>query len=129
MLPVRSGGVAASCLLSAASAPYTAAMVKLSGVPPRGVVLGFKGQLDFYSWKGIPVVRRWPRPKRTPPTPQEKAQWPDFKTITQGYKTMDVTVVAALSSMASGTQLTTKDVAVQLYYGNALTEENYTPPA
>lgn len=97
-------------------------MVKLAGVPPRGIVLGFKGALDFYSWKGIVVVRRWPRKPTQPRSAAVQAQWADFKTITQGFKTIDVTVVPALSSMASGTQVTTKDVAVQLYYGNALTE-------
>jgi len=103
-------------------------MVKLAGVPPRGVVLGFKGIIDYYSWKGIPVARRWPRSPTQPRSLPVQEQWPDFKAITQGFKTMDVTVVGALSSMANGSQLTTKDIAVQLFYGYALEEANYTPP-
>lgn len=99
-------------------------MVRLSGVPPRGVVLGFKGSIDFYSWKGIPVARRWPRKPTQPRTPAVQAQWPDFKTVTQGFKTIDASVVDALYGMSSGTLFTTKDEQVSLYYGNAITEAN-----
>jgi hypothetical protein len=99
-------------------------MVRLQGVPPRGVVLGFKGIIDFYSWKGIPVARRWPRKPNQPRTPEVQAQWPDFKAITQGFKTIDVTVVDALYGQSGGTLFTTKDLAVSLFYGNSVSESN-----
>lgn len=99
-------------------------MVRLSGVPARSIVLGLKGAVDFYSWKGVPVARRWPRSPGKLRAPAVAAQYDDFKTVTQGFKTIDSTVIPALSSMASGTQLTTKDVQVQLYYGYAIEEQN-----
>ena len=99
-------------------------MVRLQGVPPRGVVLGLKGIVDFYSWKGIPVARRWPRKPTQPRTPAVQAQYADFKAITQGFKTIDVSVVDAYYGMSSGTMFTTKDEAVSLFYGNSLTESN-----
>jgi hypothetical protein len=97
-------------------------MVRLSGVPPRGIVLGLKGSIDFYSWKGIPVARRWPRKPTQPRAESVQAQWPDFKEITQGFKTIDVSVVRLLAPMVAGTQLTTKDFAIQLFYGYGISE-------
>jgi hypothetical protein len=97
-------------------------MARLSGVPARSIVLGLKGAIDFYSWKGIPVARRWPRSPGKQRAAPVQEQWADFKLITQGFRDIDVSVMPALSSMASGTQLTTKDVAVQLFYGYALSE-------
>jgi len=99
-------------------------MTRLSGVPPRGIVLGLKGIVDFYSWKGIPVARRWPRKPSQPRSAAVQAQYADFRAITQGYKTMDVSVVDALWGMSNGTLLTTKDQAVQLYYGYSISESN-----
>jgi len=115
-------GVAA--LQSGAVAPYTPAMVKLASVPPRGIVLGLKGAIDFYSWKGQVVARRWPRSPGKRRAPAVEAQWEDFKTVTQGFKTIDSTVIPALASMVAGTQLVTKDQQVQLYYGYAIEETN-----
>lgn len=100
------------------------ATVKLAGAPPRAVVLGFKGSIDFYTWKGIPVARRWPRSPGKTRAPQVAAQYNDFKFITQGFKTIAASVVEALNGMASGTQVINKDVAVQLFYGYAIEEEN-----
>jgi hypothetical protein len=107
-----------------AVAPYPTAMVRLQGVPPRGIVLGFKGSIDYYSWKGIPVARRWPRSPGKRRAPAVEAQWDDFRTVTQGFKAIDSTVIPALASMSNGTQITTKDQQVQLFYGYAIEETN-----
>lgn len=99
-------------------------MARIAGVPPRGTVLGFKGILDFYAWKGQPCVRRWPRSPGKLRAPAVMAQWDDFKHVTQGFKTIDGTVMPALSSMVTGTQLVQKDEQVQLFYGYAIEETN-----
>lgn len=99
-------------------------MTRLEGVPPRGIVLGLKGIIDFYSWKGIPVARRWPRTPTQPRSAAVQAQYADFRAVTQGFKTIDVSVVDALYGMSSGTLLTTKDQQVQLFYGGSITELN-----
>lgn len=103
-------------------------MVKLAGVPPRGVVLGFKGAIDYYSWKGIPIARKWPRSPGKRRAPSVEAQWADFKLVTQGFKLIDSTVMPALTSMVTGTQLVQKDQQVQLFYGYAIEETNGTFP-
>jgi hypothetical protein len=103
-------------------------MTRLSGVPPRGIVLGLKGIVDFYSWKGIPVARRWPRSPTQPRSAAVQAQYADFKAVTQGFKEIDVTVVNALNGMSDGTLLTTKDQQVQLFYGGSITEVNGSFP-
>lgn len=103
-------------------------MTRLEGVPPRGIVLGLKGIIDFYSWKGMPIARRWPRKPSQPRSPAVQSQWADFKAVTQGFKTIDNTVMPALTSMVSGTQLVQKDEQVQLFYGYAISESNGTFP-
>jgi len=99
-------------------------VVKLATVPARSIVLGFKGIIDFYSWKGVVVVRRWPRKPTQPRSAAVQDQWADFKAVTQGFKTIDETVMPALTSMTTGTQLVQKDEQVQLYYGYAIEETN-----
>lgn len=99
-------------------------MVKLSGVPPRGVILGFKNVVDFYSWKGIPVARRWPRRPTQPRTLAVQATAADFKFVTQGFKDIQASIMDALIGMTTGTQLITKDEQVILFYGGAITELN-----
>lgn len=98
-------------------------MVRLTGVPPRGIILGLKGVVDFYSWKGRPVARRWPRKPTQPRTLAVQQQWPDFVFITQGFKEIQASVTDGLYAMQQGTQLTTKDQAVQLFYGYSIEED------
>lgn len=99
-------------------------VVKLNQPPLRQVVLGFKGVLDFYSWKGQICVRRWPRSPTQPRSAAVQAQYSDFKTVTQGFKTIEESAMGGLIGMTSGTQLVPKDMQVQLYYGHAVTEAN-----
>lgn len=99
-------------------------MVRLPAAPTRATILGLKGVIDFYSWKGIPVARRWPRSPGKKRAAAVEAQWSDFKAVTQGFKTIDVSVINALIGMTTETQLVPKDEQVQLYYGYAITEAN-----
>lgn len=35
----------------------------------------YRGVVDFYYWKGVPVARAWPRPPRQPGTPAQQKAW------------------------------------------------------
>ncbi len=35
----------------------------------------FRGVVDFYYWKGVPIARAWPRPPKQPGTPAQLAAW------------------------------------------------------
>lgn len=103
-------------------------MVKLTQPPLRQIILGFKGTIDFYSWKGQVVARRWPRKPRGPRAPTVQAQYADFKFVTQGFKEIQESAMGGLIGMTSGTQLVPKDEQIQLFYGYAITETNGTFP-
>jgi hypothetical protein len=48
--------------------PITATQIKL-----------FRGTVDFYYWKGIPVARKWPRTPKLPTSPEYMATQQAFK--------------------------------------------------
>jgi hypothetical protein len=99
-------------------------MVILKQPLSRAVILGFKGTIDFYSWKGIAVARRWPRQPRQPRSAAVQAQWAQFKFVTQGFRDIEASAMGGLIGMTTGTQLVPKDEQLQLFYGFAIEERN-----
>ena len=49
-------------------------MAVISQPVNAATIQGFRGVLDFYDWKGLHIVRAWPRASRYPPTPGMVAQ-------------------------------------------------------
>lgn len=49
--------------------------MKLDAMPARNIISLFRGQVDFYYWKGLPCARRWPRPQKQPGTADQKETW------------------------------------------------------
>ena len=49
-------------------------MAVIARMPSVAIVNGFKGVLDYYVYRGIPCVRKWPRYKPRTPTPYEALQ-------------------------------------------------------
>jgi hypothetical protein len=87
----------------------------LKALPEAAIISGFKGTLDFYVWRGLPVCRQWPRRRSVPFTPQEKAQWPVFATASRLWNTLDPSVQDAYNKMASGSTLSGRDMMVKMY--------------
>lgn len=46
-------------------------MAKLDQMPDMKTIVAFRGKVDFYLWKGIPVARAWPRAGNQPNTPAQ----------------------------------------------------------
>lgn len=90
-------------------------MSKLAALPSVDVISGFRGAIDYYVTMGIPVARRWPRKKRHPPTPGEKAQWPIFADAVSLWNTLTEEVQDAYRKMASGSTLSGRDMMVKMY--------------
>jgi len=90
-------------------------MAKLDHMPTKEIIDGFKGSIDFYLWRGIPVARKWPRKPRQPGTPEQKATWTRFKYINSLAGTLPPDVIAAYKFMAAGSGLTWKDYVIRLY--------------
>lgn len=96
-------------------------MAKLNAPWDRDRIYGLKGILDFYTWKGIPVVRSWPRFSPGSLTAATKAQNPIFGYIQQQWPFTSTDVKIALSELATGTQRLPRDYQLELYYGYGIT--------
>lgn len=94
-------------------------MATLKKMPPQAIIDGLKGTLDYYYWKDIPCVRKWPVWRPRTPGPAEAANQQDFAYINKAWKTLPANIKAQWSSMAGGTGLTGKDLAVRAYMKGA----------
>ncbi len=90
-------------------------MAVLTHMPSRVIIDGFKGKVDFYLWKGIPVARKWPIWRPRDPTPDELANQTDFKLINQIASTLPAEIIEAYREMAVSTPFTWKDLLVRGY--------------
>ncbi len=96
-------------------------MAKLSHGWERDRIMGFKGKLDFYYWKGIPVVRKWPYTPRSHLTSSTRAQWPKFALVSTSYSAQSAQQIEALLAMSNYTQRTSRDVYIALNYAKVYT--------
>lgn len=90
-------------------------MAVLKVMPEQAIVDGFKGKIDFYLYKGIPVARKWPVWTRREPYPAERANQDDFRYCNQLYHTLQHFIQLQYQRMAQGTRLTAKDWFVKAY--------------
>lgn len=96
-------------------------MAKLNAPWDNDRILGLKGTLDFYQWKGLNVVRSWPRTNYSSLTPQTKAQWGWFRYITKQWKVISPSVGTAYAEMANGTQRAPRDYQFEVYRNYSVT--------
>jgi len=61
-------------------------MARLKALPSLDIIRGFKGTLDFYMWKGLPCVRKWPVRAPGRRTAAEIASSLLFGAILQAYR-------------------------------------------
>lgn len=102
-------------------------MAILSAPWDKTRIKGMKGKLDFYTWKGIPVVRRWPRTPRSHLSPYSIAQWPKFSVVSSSYKLQPPGVIDALRQMSDGSQASVRDEYIALNYAKVLIFEFASP--
>lgn len=95
-------------------------MVKLAVLPHQDIISGFKGKIDFYLWRGIPVVRTWPRSPGHKRAPAVEAQWPAFTTASRLWKLMSPALQAAYNETAHGTTMSGRDLAEKAYLSGYL---------
>lgn len=95
-------------------------MAKITKLPGMKVISGFKGTLDFYVWKGLACVRRWPHSPGHRRAPLVEAQWSAFATASRLWTQLSPGVQDTYKRMAipmgkSGRDLFTRGYLSGLY--------------
>jgi len=97
-------------------------MAKIGKMPGLAVINGFKGVVDFYTWKGIAVARAWPRSPGSNRAIAVQAQWPAFSWAAKNWTNLPSYIQDAYNRMAQGTNLTGRDIFLKSYInGQSLT--------
>ena len=85
-------------------------MAKLAVLPEQAIISGFKGKVDFYLWKGLPVARAWPRSPGHVRAPAVEAQWPIFSYAAKAWATLSDEVQSTYRTLASASGMTGRDL-------------------
>jgi len=89
---------------------------------------GFKGSIDFYYYRGLPVARRWPRNQGKSQTRASVAQQPMFTYVQRLWKETSPFVKEAYATLARDCALHRKDWFMRGYYGKIYRYPvDYTP--
>jgi len=92
-------------------------MPVIKALPALEVILGLKGVLDFYYWRGIPCVRKWPVIPPSSRTPASLASAALFGEIIRGYALLGPTVKALFQEAAADQPRTARDIYVSAVLG------------
>ena len=90
-------------------------MAKIGVMPGQAIISGFKGVVDFYTWKGIAVARKWPRSPGSNRAIAVQAQWPAFTWAAKNWVNLPLEIQEAYNRMAAGTNLTGRDTFLKSY--------------
>jgi len=100
-------------------------VAKLSSPTSKDTIDMLAGVIDFYDYLGIHCARTWPVKKVKEPTLAEKVHHPSFTYINQLAGHLPQNIVDQWRSMASGTNLTWKDLLVRAYRGHTYQPKGY----
>lgn len=92
-------------------------MAKISEMPSPEAIMAFKGTLDFYKWRGLNVVRAWPRPPSGPRAPAVQAAAQTFSAIIKAQPTWASVIRDAAEAQTKATAWTWRDELVSSNYG------------
>jgi len=96
-------------------------MVKLSVIPDPKVIRAFRGNVDFYSWKGIAIARSWPKKPDQSQAPNIRLNQPHLTDATVAYRTLHIRLLLDLRYQASFGTFTSRDIFMKHYFGTSLT--------
>lgn len=102
-------------------------MARLTALPSIDIIRGFKGVLDFYLWKGLPCVRRWPRMTKAKQTQASKDAAALFGQISSDYRLLPPLALEAYQIEAATQPRTARDLYISGAYGH-LHERSEPPP-
>lgn len=93
-------------------------MPRLNRLPALEVIRGLKGVLDFYYWKGIPCVRKWPRTPPSHRTAKSLAAAALFGAVVHAYALVGGAVKALFDQDAADQPRTGRDLYVSAVFGH-----------
>ncbi|MBA7521988.1 hypothetical protein ES705_14100 [subsurface metagenome] len=93
----------------------TVIMAKLTGMPSMAIIDGFKGNVDFYVYMGVPVARAWPRSPGRHRAAAVEARWPSFTQAAREWKNLSPEMQAFYNKWAEGSGLSGRDLQVRAY--------------
>lgn len=94
-------------------------MAVLTGLPAPEVIIGLRGVLDFYLWKGLAVVRTWPKKPAGSRAPLVQAHIAEYTDFNRRGRTVASELVVAWTAATAGTTWTWHDAWLASAYGNA----------
>jgi len=92
-------------------------MPKLTKLPSLSIIHGFRGILDFYLWKGIPCVRKWPVTPKSHLTKGTMTAAKTFGAIIKAYALVDTITRDAFTEDAQDHPRTARDIYVSATLG------------
>lgn len=103
-------------------------MARLTALPSIDIIRGFKGVLDFYLWKGLPCVRRWPRMTKAKQTQASKDAAAIFGQISSNYRLLAPLALEAYQIEARTQPRTARDLYISGAYGHLHQRTEPPPP-
>lgn len=88
-------------------------MAKILKLPSAEIINGFKGTIDFYLWKRIPCVRKWPRSPGHKRAPLVEARWPAFAWAASNWNSLSPYIQDIYRAMAQSTNMSGRDLFVK----------------
>lgn len=99
-------------------------MAKITKMPSKAVISGFKGTLDFYVHDGIACVRSWPRSPGRNRAPAVQARWAAFAWAATNWYSQSQEVRDAYNQMATSTYMTGRDLFMKNFISAQYLELN-----
>ncbi|GAI68297.1 unnamed protein product [marine sediment metagenome] len=90
-------------------------MAKISAMPQRAIIDGFKGTIDFYNYMGVPCARAWPKSPGKSRSPEVMAQWPIFSYASKEWNNLSQTVRDSYNTLSTNSGLSGRDMQVRAY--------------
>lgn len=93
-------------------------MPVLDALPHLKIILGLKGILDFYYWKGVPCVRKWPVTPPSSRSPASMASARLFGAIVAAYSLLGAALKELFALDAADQPRTARDLFVSAVLGH-----------
>lgn len=92
-------------------------MPKITKLPSLDIIHGFRGVLDFYMWKSIPCVRKWPVNPKSHHSEATKAAAVIFGAVSKAYSLLGPVPLAAYVEDAQDQPRTPRDIYMSAAFG------------